>query len=248
MKFSIITAVLNNVDTIEACIKSVASQTYSDKEHIIIDGGSTDGSLDVIERYRDNIAKLVSEPDNGIYDALNKGIRSATGELIGILHADDFFADESVISDVVQLIGKKDIDACYGDIVYVDRYNVDRVVRVWKAGEYKRERFKYGWMPPHTAFFCKSGVYRRLGLLDLDFPLAADYELMLRFLYKHKIRVEYLNRTVVKMRTGGTSRPGTYTLKAVFENYRAWKKNGLSYPLTMLFKPFSKMSQFFIRD
>jgi len=179
MKVSIITAVFNGVKTLEDCIKSVVAQTYTKTEHIIIDGGSTDGTVEVIERHRDKIAKVISEPDNGIYDAMNKGIRAATGDIVGILNSDDMYANEFVIERVVKAISEDNVESCYGDLVYVDRDDIAKIKRQWRAGEYKKERFKTGWMPPHPTFFVKREIYERYGLLNIDFPLAADYEIML---------------------------------------------------------------------
>jgi glycosyltransferase involved in cell wall biosynthesis len=250
LKVSIITAVLNAKETIKDTIEAVSVQTYEDVEHILVDGGSTDGTVDVIREYADRNRKIrwISEPDQGIYDAMNKSIKAATGEIIGILNSDDFYADKHVIKDIVTAITKNNADSCYGDIVYVDRHNLDKIVRHWKAGGFDREKFKKGWMPPHPTFFCKRSVYEKYGLLNLDFPLAADYELMLRFLYKYRIRAIYVPRVLVKMRTKGTSKPGMYTLKAIIENYRSWKVNELYYPIALLLKPFSKIPQFFMRD
>lgn len=246
MKVSIITAVFNNRESIEDCIKSVLSQTYLNIEHIIIDGGSTDGTLDVIGKYRDKIATIISEPDNGIYDAMNKGIRIATGDIVGTLNSDDIYANEFVIENVVKAISESNVESCYGDLVYVDRNNTDKVIRYWKADNFQKERFKKGWMPPHPTFFMKRNIYERYGLLNLDFPLAADYEIMLRFLYKYDVSTTYIPKVLVKMRTGGTSNPGMYTIRAIMENYRAWKVNGLNPNLTtFLLKPLSKIPQFF---
>jgi glycosyltransferase involved in cell wall biosynthesis len=244
MKVSIITVVYNGKNTIEDCIKSVAGQTYPNIEHIIIDGGSTDGTVEVIKRYKDKFSYWVSEPDNGIYDAMNKGIKAATGDIIGILNSDDMYADNSVIESVVRTITENNVDSCYGDLVYVDRDDTAKIKRQWKAGKYKKERFKTGWMPPHPAFFVKKEMYKRYGYLNLNFPLAADYELMLRFLYKHEVSAAYIPKVLVKMRAGGTSKPGLYTVRAIIENYRAWKVNGLHYPITVLLKPFAKIYQF----
>jgi len=220
VKVSIITVVYNGKNTIEDCLKSVANQTYPLIEHIIIDGGSTDGTLDVIKKYKNKIAKVISEPDKGIYDAMNKGLRSADGDIIGILNSDDMYADNSVIESVESTITDNNVDSCDGDLVYVDRDDTAKIKRQWKAGEYKKEKFKKGWMPPHPAFFVKKEMYERYGYLNLDFPLAADYELMLRFLYRYGITTAYIPKVLVKMRAGGTSRPGL-SIKATIENYRA---------------------------
>jgi len=240
----VITAVLNGADTIQDCIKSVTEQIYPDIEYIIIDGGSTDETFKIVKKYKDKITRVTSEPDNGIYDAMNKGIKVATGDIIGILNSDDIYADKFVIEDVVKTISNSNVDSCYGDLVYVDRDNPKKVIRYWRARNYNKERFKRGWMLPHPTFFVKREIYERYGCLNLDFPLAADYELMLRFLYKYEVNTVYIPKVLVKMRTGGTSNPGSYTAKAVLENRRAWKVNGLKYPVTLLLKPFSKILQF----
>ena len=246
MKVSIITVVYNGAATIEDCIESISGQTYPDMEHIIIDGGSTDGTQEIIKKYERHIAGWISGPDNGIYDAMNKGIAMATGYIIGILNSDDIYADNHVIADVIKAFAENKTEACYSDLMYVDRNNTDRVVRYWKSGDFYKERFRRGWMPPHPTFFVKKNVYERYGLFNLAFPLAADYELMLRFLYKYEVSTAYIPRVLVKMRAGGTSNPGLYTIKAVMENYRAWTVNGLTPNLmTFFMKPFSKIRQYF---
>ena len=153
MKVSVITAVFNGAKTIQDCIKSVSGQIYPNIEHIIIDGGSTDGTLEVIKRYTEKRVNIVSEPDNGIYDALNKGIRQASGEVIGLLYSDDFYAHDRVIEKVADIFMKYNIDSCYGDLQYVDKNNPDKVIRYWKSSQYRHGKFKYGWMPPHSTFF-----------------------------------------------------------------------------------------------
>jgi glycosyltransferase involved in cell wall biosynthesis len=245
MKVSIITVALNNAEYIEACIQSVINQDYEDIEYIVIDGGSSDGTIDIIKKYEDKISVWVSEPDGGIYDAVNKGIQLATGNIVGLLHSDDLYMSGDVIETIAQVFTNKDIDSCYGDLVYVQRQNPLRILRYWKAGYFNKNKFKIGWMPPHPTFFVKRGIYNQYGLLNLKFPLAADYELMLRLLYKYNISVEYLPRVLVKMRTGGTSNPGLYTLKAIIENYNAWRINNLRPPLiAFLLKPLSKIFQY----
>ena len=249
MKVSVITVVYNGSQTIEECIESVIAQSYEIIEHIIIDGGSTDGTLDVIKKHKDNIAKIISEPDNGIYDAMNKGIRAATGDVIGILNSDDMYADEFVIENVVKCLSENNVHTCYGDLVYVDHEDTDKVIRHWKSGNLFRERFKKGWMPPHPTFFVKKDIYDQYGIFNLEFPLASDYELMLRFLYKYNVFTAYIPKFLVKMRTGGRCRPGILnTSKNVIENYRAWKINGLNpTPITFILKPLSKTLQYFNR-
>ena len=249
MKVSIITGVLNRVNTIEGCIRSILGQSYKDIEHIIIDGGSTDGTLDVIYRYKDKVAKVVSGPDNGIYDALNKGLRLASGDIIGILHSDDFYVHDRVIENVVSVFKRENVDSCYGDLEYVSKENPDRVIRHWKVSSYSERKFKYGWMLPHPAFFVKKWVYDKYGYFKTDFKIAADYELTLRFLLKYKISTFYISEVLIKMRIGGVSNRG---LKNLFiktcEDYKAWRVNNLKIgTFTILLKNLVKIPQFFRR-
>ena len=246
MKVSIITVVLNNVQHIEKCINSVLNQTYGNIEYIIIDGGSTDGTIDLIKKYEKQISRWVSEPDRGIYDAMNKGIIKSSGDIIGVLNSDDMFADEKVIGQVVDCFLDTYTDTCYGDLAYVDRNDINKIIRYWKSNSYYKNNFKKGWMPPHPAFFVRSSVYERFGLFNLYFPLAADYELMLRFLYKNDVSTTYIPKCLVTMRTGGLCKPGPLnTFNNMIENYRAWKVNGLSTnPLTFLMKPLFKTIQY----
>lgn len=249
MKVSIITAVFNNFDTIEDTIISVLSQKYEDIEYIIIDGGSTDGTLEIINKYRDKISRWVSEKDNGIYDALNKGVKMSTGDIIGFLHADDMYANSMVLDWVVSRIMNCNADSCYGDLQYVYKTNVSKTVRYWKSRPYRDGLFKRGWMPPHPAFFVKKEVYDNHGHFDTAFKIAADYELMLRFMEVHKISSHYIPEVLIKMRTGGKS---NRNLKNIIikssEDYRAWKVNKLNGGIhTVLLKNISKLHQFFVR-
>ena len=247
MKVSIITAVLNSRDYIEDCLKTILNQTYPNIEHTIIDGGSTDGTLSIIEKFLNKKCRFVSERDQGVYDAINKGIKLSSGEIIGILNADDIYADKNVIKNVVKTIIENNVDSCYGDLVYVARDNTNKVIRYWEAENFHKDKFKRGWMPPHPTFFVKKSIYEKYGMFNTAFPLAADYELMLRFLYKNEISSTYIPRVLVKMRIGGISNPGLYTFKAILENYRAWKVNELSpNPITFFLKPFSKIFQFML--
>jgi glycosyltransferase len=246
LKVSIITVVLNNVQHIENCINSVLNQTYGNIEYIVIDGGSTDGTIDVIRKYETQISMWVSEPDRGIYDAMNKGIMKSSGDIIGILNSDDVYTDEKVIEKVVAFLLENYTDSCYGDLAYVDRNDINKIIRDWKSNIYDKENFRRGWMPPHPAFFVKRKIYQQYGMFNMDFPLAADYELMLRFLYVKDIATAYIPECLVKMRTGGRSHPGLLnTCKNMVENYHAWKFNGLSTnPLTFLMKPLFKTIQY----
>ncbi|WP_306640453.1 glycosyltransferase family 2 protein [Sanyastnella coralliicola] len=246
MKVSIITIAWNSAETIEDTIKSVIAQDYPDIEYIVVDGASKDDTMKIVERHRDGIAKVVSEPDKGIYDAMNKGVKLATGDVIGILNSDDFYADEKVISEVVARFKETGSDGLYADLTYVNRDQTDKVIRYWKAGEYKPGLFRKGWMPPHPTFFVKKTCYDQFGIYSLELRSAADYELMLRFIHKNEISVTYLPRVITRMREGGES---NVTLKnrirANKEDRRAWKMNGLTPgAFTLIRKPLSKLSQF----
>lgn len=249
MKVSIITVCRNNVDTIAATLESVARQDYPDKEHIVIDGASNDGTLEILNKHRSGISQLVSEKDDGLYFALNKGIALASGEMICILHADDVYAHNQVISRVVELIKSSGCAAVYGDLEYVDQQDTDRIVRSWISGPYRRERFMEGWMPPHPAFFILKKCYNEFGMFDTSLHISADYELMLRILYKNKVEAAYLPEVLVKMRTGGTSNAGISSrIQANREDRLAWKMNGLKPGMfTLIRKPLSKLRQFFTR-
>lgn len=246
MKISIITIAYNSAETIEATIQSVIAQDYTDVEYIIIDGASKDATMDVVDRYRDQVAVVVSEPDQGIYDAMNKGVARATGEIVGILNSDDFYADNKVLSNVVTRFKESGAEAVYADLVYVERDNPSKVVRYWKSKPYKPGMFRKGWMPAHPTFFLKNECYRAHGAYSTELRSAADYELMLRMLEKHKISAVHLPRVLTKMRVGGQSNVSLKNrILANKEDRRAWKMNGLTpawYTLTV--KPLSKLSQF----
>lgn len=247
MKISLITAVYNEVETIGDCIKSIINQTYPDIEHIIIDGSSTDGTIDVIQKYKDKIAKVVSEPDKGIYDALNKGLKLASGDIVGFLHADDVYAHEKVIENVVSQMENHNVDSCYGDLLYVNKNNTEKIIRYWKSSPYKQGSFKYGWHPPHPTFFVKRAVYEKYGGFDTDFEVSADFELMLRFLEKYQITTMYIPEPIIKMRIGGESNKSLKNIiKGNINCYRAFKKNNLDVPILYLFyRLLPKAKQFF---
>ena len=246
MKVSIITPTFNSTKTIKDTLESVKNQTYPDIEHIIIDGNSTDNTLDIIKKYP-HIVKCISESDQGIYHAMNKGIRVATGEIIAILNSDDFYITPLTIEKVVNTFKSKMPLSIYGDLNYVERFNTDNVVRKWKAGEIKQSKFIFGWMPPHPALFIKKEVYDRYGVFDTTFKCASDYELMLRFLYKNKINSIYIPEVLVKMRTGGVTNSSLiYILKSILEINKAWKVNDLqSFIFTPVLKPLRKIFQIF---
>lgn len=246
MKISIITVVYNNVNTIKDTIDSVLSQTYQDIEYIIVDGQSTDGTVELVQSYGNRIHKFISEPDGGLYDAINKGIKLAGGEVIGLLHSDDLFNSPEAISSIVQAFKAEAVESVYADLHYVDKNDTRKVIRNWQSGGYSKERFTLGWMPPHPTFYVKKEVYDRLGFYDTSFKSAADYELMLRFLYKHNITTKYIPDTLVKMRIGGESnRSLKNRLRANKEDFMAWKKNNLNPRFyTRFLKPLRKLPQF----
>jgi glycosyltransferase involved in cell wall biosynthesis len=247
MKVSIITIAYNSAETIADTAKSVVDQTYPNIEYIIIDGASKDGTLDQLTPFKHRIARIVSEKDNGIYDAMNKGIRLASGEIIGVLNSDDLYADRRVIEDIVHLFEKSGSDAAYADLEYVRRDDHSQVTRRWKAGPYTEGQFLKGWMPPHPTFFVKRRVYEQWGLFNTDLKSAADYEIMLRFIHKHHISVAYLPRIITKMRVGGVSNASLRNrIRANIEDRLAWKINGLQPGwFTLTRKPLSKILQFF---
>ncbi len=245
-KVSIITVCYNAASTLEDTIRSVISQDYENLEYIIIDGQSTDGTVELIKKYSKSIKTFISEPDKGMYDALNKGIGMANGEIIGMLNSDDFYIDSKVISEIVSLMDSSHADAAYANLFYVDQKDTDKIVRKWNSGPYKRKKFIYGWMPPHPTFFVKKELYEKYGGFNLAFKSAADYELMLRFLYKHNAKTSYLPKFIVKMRVGGMSNANLINrLKANREDKLAWKVNQVKHrPYTFLFKPLRKIVQY----
>jgi len=247
LKVSIITVCFNSGSTIETAIKSVLSQKYNNIEYIVIDGNSTDNTKHIIENYRNRISSIISENDEGIYFALNKGIKLCTGDIIGILHADDVYANEYIISNVVETFEKSKADAIYADLQYVAKHNINKIIRNWVSGKYKENAFLFGWMPPHPTFFAKKEVYESFGMYNTSFNSAADYELMLRFIHKHKIKLAYLNKVIVKMRLGGKSNKSLANrIKANLEDRKAWTINNLKpYFFTLYLKPIRKIKQFF---
>ena len=247
MKISIVTPVYND-PRVSMTFESILSQKYDgDVELIVVDGGSGKPTLDVLKRYRQHIAMMVSEPDRGVYDAMNKGVRLATGDVIGILNADDRYNDDQVLRDVAAVMKDPQVDACYGDLVYVNCKG--RIVRYWRSGPCRPIKFYFGWMPPHPTFFVRKRVYEQYGNFDLSFPIAADYELMLRFILKHRIRVKYIPRVLVRMSLGGKSNRSLGNIvRANLEVWRAWKKNGLSFGYFVpVLKPARKLVQFICR-
>lgn len=246
-KVSIVTPVLNGQETIESTIKSVLEQSYGNIEYIIVDNGSSDATIAIVNKYKDKISRVIFEEEKGIYTTMNKGVKSASGQIIGILNSDDLYAHRDVIRMVVAQMERKKADSCWGDLVYVDRTDTQKIIRYWKSCEFKPKIFSRGWMPPHPTFFVRRSVYAECGFFNTEFKIAADYEIMLRFLYKHKVSSCYLPEVLVKMRLGGLSnRNFRNIILKTKEDYNAWKVNGLKAEVsTIILKNFSKVSQFF---
>jgi glycosyltransferase involved in cell wall biosynthesis len=251
MKISVITVCHNAARTIKDTLDSIRRQTYPDIEHILVDGGSTDDTLTIIDNYQDPSVKLISEPDDGIYDAMNKGIALATGEIIGILNADDVYNDNHVIEKIAAVFKDSTIDACYGDLVYVKTFDLNKIVRFWSAGSYSVGAFSMGWCPPHPTFFVKKGIFQKYGGFDLNFGLAADFELMLRFIEKKGISTIYIPSILVRMRLGGATNKSLRNI--IIQNKEiimAFKTNriDISVPIFFAKKLFARLKQFFFRD
>jgi len=245
MLVSIITATFNSASTIAETMRSVEEQDYPHIEHIIVDGHSQDETLEIVRLYP-HTATLISEKDKGIYDAMNKGIRTAKGDIIGILNSDDMYTDAQVISHVVKAFEDSTVQACYADLQYVDENNTSLVRRTWKSGEYHERSFYWGWMPPHPTFFVRKSVYERVGLYNTQMHSASDYEMMLRIFIKEKMKVVYIPRFIVKMRTGGVSNMSVRNrVRGNREDREAWRMNGLKpYFFTLYLKPLRKITQF----
>ena len=246
MKVSVITICYNSAGTIEDTIQSVLAQDYPNIEYIIVDGASKDNTVEIVGKYKSQIARIISEPDKGIYDAMNKGVALATGDIVGILNSDDIYAYNGVITDVVNKFRETNALGVYADLVYVDRNQTNKIIRYWKSGKYKPGAFKFGWMPPHPAFFVKKEVYDKFGHFNLSLRSAADYEIMLRFIHKHQIPIAYFPKVITKMRVGGQSNVTVKNrYKANREDKLAWQLNGLKpLPVTFILKPLRKVGQF----
>lgn len=245
-KISIITATYNSAKTVTDTLASIACQDYPAIEHLIVDGLSRDNTLQIAKGFP-HISKVISEADRGLYDAMNKGIAAATGDIIGILNSDDFYTNPQVLSKVVSHMEANGTDLLYADLEYVDPVNTSKVVRVWKARPFPKTRFFNGWMPPHPTLFVRREVYEKFGVFNLDFRFAADYELMLRLMHKNQVSVCYLPETLVHMRAGGLSNASLRNRwKANREDRKAWAVNGLRPRFyTILMKPVSKILQYF---
>ena len=248
MKISIITVVFNNEATISTAIESVLNQTYKNIEYIIIDGQSTDATMKIVNKYASSIDKIISEPDKGIYDAMNKGILLATGDVIGILNSDDVYADNHVLRDVMLEFNDPKIDMVYGDLVYVKNTDLNLVVIKWKSEHYYPQFFEDGHVPPHPSLFLRKKVYDVVGLFNQGMRLAADYEFMLRVFKLHNYKSKYINKLLVKMRLGGATNG---SMKNIIDGnkeiLRAWKTNNLKVPLLLMPKRILKRLTQFIK-
>ena len=247
MKISIITVVYNNQKTIKDAIESVLAQNYTNIEYIIIDGNSNDGTLDVINNYASKITKIISEKDNGIYDAMNKGLKLATGDVIGILNSDDLYANNSILNEVMKHFNNDmNLDILYGDLVYVKHDNVDKIVRRWTSKPYYPNFFENGGVPPHPSLFVSSRVYQEAGYFNLKYRLAADYEFMLRIFKTFSFKIKYLPLVFVNMRLGGATNNSLKNIyKGNVEILNAWKVNGYKIPLLLIPKRiFKRLIQF----
>lgn len=243
---SIVTAVYNNRETIADTIQSVKRQSYPNIEYIIQDGGSDDGTHRVIEQNRSAVDQFVVEEDEGIYDAFNRGVRRTTGDIVGILNADDFYNHRHAIRRIVEVMEEVGAEAAYADLVYVEPDRTEDIVRYWRAGKYDRGRFCRGWMPPHPTFFVRRSLYEKYGGFEPELDIAADYELMFRFLYRYHASAVYLPEVLVRMRAGGHSNASLQQrFRAHIQDYRAWLKNGeIPFPWRLIQKPLRKLRQF----
>jgi glycosyltransferase len=249
VKVSIITAAMNRADTIEHAIKSVQNQSYHNLEHVIQDGRSHDGTVDIIQRLSDSRTQLASEPDAGIYDAINRGIARSTGDVVGLLHSDDFFAHHNVVSRIAAAFEDPNVDAVYGDLDYVSASDPARIIRRWRAGVASPVKLRRGWMPPHPTLYLRASVLREHGAYDTSFEIAADYDAILRYFSTGKIRAAYLPEVLVKMRLGGASNASLgHILKKSKEDLRALRRNGVGGYGTLVLKNISKVGQFIVKD
>jgi len=249
MKISIITAVYKAETTVGEAILSVGQQSYPHIEHLVIEGNSPDGSLAAAEQAAHRRMTIISEPDTGIYDALNKGIARATGEVIGFVHSDDFLADDEVLARIAQAFSDPSVEAVYSDLDYVSQYDTARVVRRWVSRPFDRRILKLGWMPAHPTLYLRRHVYERLGGFDTSLRIAADYDFILRYFSRTEFAPVYIPEVLYKMRLGGVSnRNWDKVRQKTMEDYRAIRRNGIGGPLTLMAKNVSKIGQFLVRN
>lgn len=231
MKITVITATWNSGATLRYTMRSVLSQSYSDIEHIIVDGGSLDNTMEIVHELEPGYngrLRYISEKDKGLYDAMNKGIAMATGDVIGILNSDDFYTDDDVLSAVATAFEDGEVDAIYGDIHYVDDHDLDKCVRYYSSRLFSRKLMRFGFMPAHPSFYCRKTAYERFGTFNLDYKIGADFENLLRLIFVNRIRTKYIKKDFVTMRTGGVSTSGIAShIKIMQDHRRAFKENGI---------------------
>ena len=244
MKVSIITSCYNREETIAQAIESVILQDYPDIEYIVMDGASSDNSLEIINRYRTQIAKVISETDSGMYEGINKGIKVATGDIVGLLHSDDFLINPHIISDIVARFTETNADIVYGNGLYVDSMRTGKVVRNWVSGNYRRWKVRLGWLPLHPTVYVKRNVIERLGLYNEDYKIAADSDFLVRYLWEAKLHVEYLDKYILKMRMGGLSTDRRKRKLMWDEDISMYKSHGFSGVPEKLMKMGWKIPQF----
>lgn len=247
LKISIIVATYNSSKTIRSCLDSIFNQNYSNIEINLIDGKSSDNTLDIVKNYNRKIPiKIISEEDNGIYDALNKGIYSSIGDVIGFVHSDDILASSTIFSEIIKKISLENFDGVYGDLQYVDFDKTDKVIRNWKSCDFNDKLLKRGWMPAHPTLFLKRGVYDKHGGFNLNYSISSDYDFMIRVLNDNSLKFCYLPRVISKMRVGGSSnRSLKNILKKSREDYIIIKKNKVGNFITLVRKNLLKINQYF---
>ena len=248
MKITVITAVYNSEATVGEAIASVAAQTYPNVEHLVVNGSSDDGTLGAIKRAGHDRMRLISEPDDGIYDALNKGVRNATGDVVGFIHSDDFFAHNGVLARIATAFADPEVEAVFSDLVYVSQADTSRVIRHWSTGAFHPRRLKYGWMPAHPTLYLRREVYERFGIYDKNFAISADYDFILRYFSQATSKSVYIPEVVYKMRVGGVSnRNWSKIRQKMEEDMLAIRRNRVGGLHTLAFKNLSKLGQFLVR-
>lgn len=244
MKVSIITSCFNREATIKDAIESVISQNYPDIEYIVIDGASNDKSIEIIKQYQQHIAKFISEKDKGMYEAINKGIKQATGDIIGLVHSDDFLYSKDTITHIVQQFERTGVDLIYGNGLFVDFYNTNKIIRNWKSGVYSKKKIRYGWLPLHPTVYIKKDCFQQLGLYDESFKIAADSDLLIRYLYESNLKISYLDEYIIKMRMGGLSTNPKKIKQKWSEDLKLYRNHGFMPLFTLGCKIISKIPQF----
>ena len=248
LKISIITATYNSARNIESCLQSVLRQNYKNIEIVVVDGNSTDNTVALCEAMLKKSTctySIISEPDNGIYDALNKGLSRATGDVIGFVHSDDMLSDATILQKISDTLSHTNCDGIYGDLLYVSKDDTSKIIRTWKSKPFKYSYLKYGWMPPHPTLYLKKSVYQHTGLFNTNFTIAADYDFILRLFSKSSFKINYLPSVIVKMRVGGASNKSVGNIQhKMKEDYTALKNNGIGSWASLLFKNLRKIHQF----